>query len=490
MNSHSHSRASSRRFTFAIRRMHRLFFVFAVAASTIPARGESPSGDISAETYRRRAEAKRMELALTGAGGCGGSNCHGGATPRPGQTILGNEWNLWYGDGKGTHFRAYKTLYEDDRSDRMAKMLYGTGAVAKERAECLACHALTAPAGLASARWSIEDGVACESCHGASEKWIGPHYIPQRWRSEYTVDQRTELGFYDVRDLVHRAEKCFECHIGTEAKRVTHAMLAAGHPPLTLELAAGLFDVPRHWRDEPAFLKPEEGPWFHVRAWAVGQSVALRESMQRLIEWSSTETPADLAFFECFACHHDLKESTWRQQRTLLRPPGEPVWEPSASQMPRILVDSLLAESRSAFEGHAKALVESLSVHGVDRGRVRDAAAGLRAIADRLAAASLTTLFDRPKTLSLLRTVAADGERSATLGYSSAVQTYSALRALYLMSLAKSDNRPSSHESLHKSLAKLHDALFDERENETPGAYDPFVCIEAIREFARHLPES
>ena len=55
----------------------------------------------------------------------------------------------------------------------------------------------------------------------------------------------------DVRNPVRRAEQCFSCHIGNveEGKLVTHAMYAAGHPPLpSIEIESFAKQMPRHWR--------------------------------------------------------------------------------------------------------------------------------------------------------------------------------------------------------------------------------------------------
>ena len=54
----------------------------------------------------------------------------------------------------------------------------------------------------------------------------------------------------DLWDPVKRATKCASCHIGNpgEQKVVTHAMYAAGHPPLPgLETATFSDAMPRHW---------------------------------------------------------------------------------------------------------------------------------------------------------------------------------------------------------------------------------------------------
>ena len=55
----------------------------------------------------------------------------------------------------------------------------------------------------------------------------------------------------DLWDPVRRAETCASCHVGNhdEGKVVTHAMYAAGHPPLPGFETATFGDLePRHWQ--------------------------------------------------------------------------------------------------------------------------------------------------------------------------------------------------------------------------------------------------
>ena len=57
----------------------------------------------------------------------------------------------------------------------------------------------------------------------------------------------------DLWDPVTRGKKCVSCHIGNpdpeEEKVVTHAMYAAGHPPLPgIEVATFSDAQPRHWQ--------------------------------------------------------------------------------------------------------------------------------------------------------------------------------------------------------------------------------------------------
>ena len=52
----------------------------------------------------------------------------------------------------------------------------------------------------------------------------------------------------DTRNVIHRTEKCLECHLGTKEKFVDHEMIAAGHPDLYFELDSFSAVMPRHWK--------------------------------------------------------------------------------------------------------------------------------------------------------------------------------------------------------------------------------------------------
>jgi hypothetical protein len=156
----------------------------------------------------------------------------------------------------------------------------------------------------------------------------------------------------DLWDSVTRATKCASCHIGNpdEQKVITHAMYAAGHPPLPgLETATFSDAQPRHWdylREKKPKIQADLGfnPAKHEQAELVAVSgiVALRETMRLyaaqargdgLVKEPETHWP-DFARFDCYACHHDLQVVSWRQKRGYSATPGRP----STPTWPDVLV--------------------------------------------------------------------------------------------------------------------------------------------------------
>ncbi len=216
-----------------------------------------------------------------GPGSCAATSCHGSVKPVADSRILQTEYTTWILQDK--HSRAYQSL-TGDVGERMARILK-LDAKAEESPKCLACHALYAAPAQQGRRFEISEGVSCENCHGPALAWLGPH-TTRDWQHEKSL----AAGMVDTRNVIHRTEKCLECHMGSEKKFVDHEMIAAGHPDLYFELDSFSAVMPRHWKAprESAPGKAAEDPnWVGVRDWSVGQAVQLRAAMERLA-WRAT----------------------------------------------------------------------------------------------------------------------------------------------------------------------------------------------------------
>jgi hypothetical protein len=266
-------------------------------------------------------------------------NCHN--TPRPedkAELVLQTEYPIWKTQDK--HAQAYAVL-EGPRGKRMGEIL-GNKDVLQPETGCLNCHALQnlSKENLANgvAKLDETDGISCGGCHGPSSKWSIAHSKPADWRDKLSAADKYKEGMRDLRDPVVRAELCVSCHIGNvgEGKVVTHAMFAAGHPPLPpMEVSAFSRNLPQHWRDpqfvpyfKPEGRKPAVEANFHLEAMAfqrsrfalAGSVVALRETM-RLAHDQAKDVPAErwpdvaMAHSDCYSCHHELKSPSYRQVR-------------------------------------------------------------------------------------------------------------------------------------------------------------------------------
>src|SRR5262249_38461648 len=168
------------------------------------------------------------------------------------------------------------------------------------------------------------------------------------WTQLDGEQKERDFGMTDLWNPVTRAEKCASCHIGNhgEGKVVTHAMYAAGHPPLPSFETATFSDAqPRHWEylreklkmpKRAARLKPppDVRNLEQTQLVVVSGLVSLRASMKLSADQAEAnksepvgaEWP-DFARFDCSSCHHELRAeggASWRQVRRGGRSPGRP----------------------------------------------------------------------------------------------------------------------------------------------------------------------
>lgn len=356
---------------------------------------------------------------------CAGSTCHGSVTPQkaPRTGIRQTEHTQWL--TKDKHAKAYAVLLKD-RSIQMAKNLKMAEPPSKSD-RCLVCHALAVPKELRSASYKVEDGVSCEACHGQAEGWLGTHIARGQAAS-------LSMGMYDTRNLVKRAEKCVSCHVGDDTRNVDHELIAAGHPDLVFDFETYTAMLPPHWRTAPS-----DG--VGGRAWAVGQVVALRESLQRLARRTQQHAAAawpEFAEFECFACHHDVNniestyyrrgegdrlepgapwEISWRQQRGYPGVAGIPPWNPARYLVLRQLVQAIAPESRVALDQELNSISTLMAkVGATDPVQIAAAAKRAAQMADSLLS-KMTTLQMNPELgNTVLRNITNDSASIAGAG--------------------------------------------------------------------------
>lgn len=204
------------------------------------------------------------EGAFVGSIGCKSSSCHGGAGPKRSQYITWSRQDF--------HTKAYAVLL-DSRSERIAEGLGITGAPSSPR--CTVCHSplqSVAPSRLAGTA-HLDEGVSCETCHGAAGSWLRGHTRP-----DWTYNIRVAAGMRDLRNLYVRANACVACH-----QNLPPDLVQAGHPDMFFELDSQSVAEPKHWRDEEL--------WSGPREWLTGQAVALRE-----MSWALASDPREDAF--------------------------------------------------------------------------------------------------------------------------------------------------------------------------------------------------
>lgn len=257
------------------------------------------------------------DTAWVGVGGCAAAACHGGPAGGP-----RGEYTTWI--AKDPHSRAYSVLF-GETSLQVANQLAGgdaTRATAPhEDRRCLACHAPTGP--LTNRTHEITgDGVGCEACHGAAEKWVTQHSTI-RWKDLSTGDRsakRHELGMTDMLDVLTRAQQCTPCHVGHGESDVNHDLIAAGHPRLSFELGAFHNQLPKHWPHEE---ERRREPAFEAKLWAVGHATSAAAHDELTTARAELGNGIEFANYDCYSCHHELKSPSTYESAAEGQRPGE-----------------------------------------------------------------------------------------------------------------------------------------------------------------------
>lgn len=158
---------------------------------------------------------------VVGAAKC--MKCHGEA----------EDW--WLNDA---HSSAGRRLFGESAKARQIAELYGVGAAGMERGDkiCMSCHGTVDEA----SKTVREQGVSCESCHGAAADYLDPHEKggnPQR-------------GMRALKRAADRAQTCSGCHHVSDER-----LIAAGHPSGASYDAAKSSRAIKHWPGR----KPDRG---------------------------------------------------------------------------------------------------------------------------------------------------------------------------------------------------------------------------------------
>lgn len=211
--------------------------------------------------------------------GCNTKDCHGSETPKGSPGL--NEYTIW--KASDPHSKAFTTLYKAP-----SKAIGAAMNIAKvfESPKCLSCHSKIVDASqvVEGAKWSVQNGVSCEVCHGPAEKWFKPHATPKE--SNWSHKQSVENGMADLRDPYDWAVKCASCHLQIEPE-----MIKAGHPRLYFEQVDYNARTGAHWKTEK---HPSMHPGADAKAWTVGQAVSLAEALRNLGKHVSAGAGEDL----------------------------------------------------------------------------------------------------------------------------------------------------------------------------------------------------
>jgi len=229
------------------------------------------------------------------------------------------------------HSRAHLALSSDN--PRTRAMEQSLGIAAARTAACIACH--THPAGepaIEEETDAVHAGISCETCHGAGGGYFEPH-MEKRWRFLSTADKES-LGMHDLRNPARKAENCLGCHLGDvpSGKVITHAMYAAGHPPLpAFEMESFAAAMGPHWKrvweKSPKVREAAAAAGYHTEAAGelhrslIGGLVSLGRTVEIVRDYAAAAGAKprasawpELSLYDCQACHHELRVPSWRQE--------------------------------------------------------------------------------------------------------------------------------------------------------------------------------
>ena len=161
----------------------------------------------------------------------------------------------------------------------------------------------------------------------------GAHY--QAGFKEKSLEEKAALGLRPTKDVLHRAQLCTSCHVGTKDKEVNHDLIAAGHPRLAFELGGyhGIYN--KHWDINKDH---ERYPDFEARLWSVGQLTSAKAALELLAARAAGASKSgkeskpwpEFSEYNCFACHTGLTVSDLGSDRQKLkfanRKPGNLPW--------------------------------------------------------------------------------------------------------------------------------------------------------------------
>lgn len=399
-----------------------------------------------------------------GATSCSTSGCHGSSQPLHVTRVLQNEYYTWLSStqrGKG-HAVAYNVLFSD-RSARVARNMKLKGPAYKEPL-CLDCHTTNVPARLIAASGHIdaEDGVQCEACHGPASGWKAEHT-----QAGWTHEQSVQRGMIDLRNVPVRGSLCLTCHMGSRVKEVDHDLLASGHPLLAFELDNYTESpaMPPHWAPG----KETHG----VRAWATGQAIAFRDSLDNLARHARGEKWPEFSDMSCYNCHHALKNSTWRQERGWSGRPGLPSWSPQHWAVLRLIVNRAAPGARGQLDDAVQQLAARVARMNDPAGVAQAADAARRTMDDLVPRIDRLSWSDAD-VRALMNAIADDGDYLLRADVLSAEQAALALQALN-SSLTRRNPR-----LLKGPTTQALDALFKEIDNNRDD-YEPSRFVEKLR---------
>jgi hypothetical protein len=424
-----------------------------------------------------------------GVGSCSAIACHGSIAPIAWpealrkERIKRNEHTTWI--TADPHSRAYQTLFKPESEHIIKSLVGGNKEVvpADQNERCLACHTTPRPAAVVkNTVWMNQDGVGCESCHGAAARWIGPH-TTDLWSNLDLKSKVRDYGLIPTKDLARRVEVCADCHVGRRSadglptQDVDHDLIAAGHPRLNFEFAAYQDNLPPHWDEKGRNSSPD----FTAAAWAIGQIVSAKVSL-KLLQSRADKTLSgawpEFSEYDCFSCHHNLADEAWKRNALdRVGQRGTAPWGSWYFPMTRALTESRVVTTprgdKREFGTTFQELLKLMNQPVPDQDKIAGHVDDCLALIDRELNGLSSTVLKGPTVERLICGFDCDDAWQTVRDWDHATQRYLALVALRQAWERLDGNQREEQARLGNKLKELLRKLQFKKDENSPSGFDP-----------------
>ncbi len=415
-----------------------------------------------------------------GVASCAGSTCHGRAEGN-GAVVRQDEIATWQepSSPSGAHSRAYAVL-AGRRGQQIAASL-GLGSATSAEA-CLGCHATYAPKAQRGAKFTLSDGVGCESCHGASGSTSGAGWLAAHYARPATHASNIAAGLIPLDTPKARANVCLDCHYGSSkpGQFVTHAMMAAGHPRISFEL--DLFSTLQQHHNLDADYTARKGNPSSVLFWAVGQAEAVRRATTLFAQPKFAFEGAfpQFYFYDCHSCHRTITDGPSRKLTFEVNPGrpipfGNPPFNDENIILLSAVVGALVPGEAEAFRTAARDFHKAM---GLGQAETRAAAQALAGRADRLSDALSARSYSGADAFKVIGVIATEAIAPRFTDYAGSVQAVMAIDTLLNALVREGRVTQGAAAGIRAEIARAYAAV------DEPNAYRPADFRSALKNAA------